>query len=89
MPARSWALQRRPAGDRGGEHETRPGDFLPPNRLPAAIEIDSALREALAQSDPSALVSAEYLDVPSFYTENYHSALMAFLHKSTRKSPQM
>ena len=47
--------------------------------LPAAIEDDIGIREALAKSDPSAVVNDEFLNIPDFDAQAYHSALMAFL----------
>jgi hypothetical protein len=58
--------------------------------LPANIEIDSGFREALAESDPSAVVNAEYLDIPGFEAQAYHSALMTFLRaKYSQKVPDV
>jgi signal transduction histidine kinase len=47
--------------------------------LPANIEADSGLREALAESDPSTVVSEEFLDIPGFDAQAYHNALMTYL----------
>jgi signal transduction histidine kinase len=47
--------------------------------LPATVEGDSGLREALAESNPDAVVNAEFLDIPGFDAQAYHSALMALL----------
>jgi len=47
--------------------------------LPAVIEDDIGIREALAKSDPSAVVNDEFLNIPDFDAQAYHSALMAFL----------
>ena len=57
---------------------------------PANVEVDSGFREALAESDPSALVDAEFLDMPGFDEEAYHSALVTFLRtKYSRKVPDV
>ena len=58
--------------------------------LPVGIEADSGLREALAKSDPSAEVDNEYLDVPRFDAQAYHSAVMTFLRaKYSQRAPNM
>lgn len=58
--------------------------------LPGNIELDSGFREALAKSDPSAVVNAEYLDIPGFEAQAYHSALMTFLRaKYSQKVPDV
>ena len=58
--------------------------------LPATIESDAGLREAIAESDPSAVVSAEFLDIPGFDAQAYHSALMAFLRaKYSQRVPDV
>ena len=58
--------------------------------LPASIEADSGFRETLAESDPSAAVNAEYLDIPEFDAQAYHSALMTFLRaKYSQKVPDV
>jgi hypothetical protein len=58
--------------------------------LPANIEADSGLREALADSGPSTLVSEEFLDVPGFNAQAYHSALMTYLRaKYSQKVPDV
>jgi hypothetical protein len=56
--------------------------------LPANIEGDAGLREALAESDPSAVVNDEFLDIPGFDAQAYHSALMTYLRaKYSQKVP--
>jgi signal transduction histidine kinase len=58
--------------------------------LPANIEADGGLREALAESDPSTVVSDEFLDVPGFDAQAYHSALMTYLRaKYSQKVPDV
>lgn len=58
--------------------------------LPAGIEADSGFRETLAASDPSAVVNAEYLEIPEFDAQAYHSALMTFLRvKYSLKVPDV
>ena len=58
--------------------------------LPANIEVDGGLREALAELDPSAVVSDEFLDVPGFDAQAYHSALMTYLRaKYSQKVPDV
>ncbi len=58
--------------------------------LPATVEGDSGIREAIAESDPSAVVNAEFLDIPVFDAQAYHSALMAFLRaKYSQRVPDV
>ena len=58
--------------------------------LPAVIEGDSGFREALAESDPSALVNAEFLDIPSYDAQAYHTAFMTFMGaKYSQKVPDV
>jgi hypothetical protein len=58
--------------------------------LPAVIEGDSGIREALAESDPSAVVNGEFLDIPDYDAQAYHSALMTFLRaKYSQKVPDV
>ena len=47
--------------------------------LPVNIEVDASFREALAESNPSAVVSDEFLGAPGFDAQVYHSALMTYL----------
>jgi signal transduction histidine kinase len=58
--------------------------------LPAVIEGDSGIREALAESDPSAVVNAEFLDIPTYDAQAYHAALMTFMRaKYSQKVPDV
>jgi hypothetical protein len=58
--------------------------------LPANIEADAGFREALAESDPSTVVSAEYLDIPGFDSPAYRRALMTYLRaKYSQKDPDV
>jgi signal transduction histidine kinase len=58
--------------------------------LPANIEADAGLREALTESDPSVVVSDEFLDVPGFDAQAYHSALMTYLRaKYSQRVPDV
>jgi len=58
--------------------------------LPANIEGDGGLREALAESDPSVVVNDEFLDIPGFDAQAYHSALMTYLRaKYSQKVPDV
>jgi signal transduction histidine kinase len=58
---------------------------------PPNVEIDSGFREALAESDLSAEVDAEFLDMPGFDTEASQSAaLVTFLRaKYPEKAPDV
>ena len=58
--------------------------------LPATVEGDSGIREAIAESDPSVVVNAEFLDIPLFDAQAYHSALMTFLRaKYSQRVPDV
>jgi signal transduction histidine kinase len=58
--------------------------------LPANVEADNGFREALTESDPSATVNVEFLDIPGFDAEAYHGALLTFLRiKYSRKVPDV
>jgi len=58
--------------------------------LPAIIEFERGLREALEGSDPATELSAEFLDYPRFSGERFRSAFVAFLReKYASRSPDV
>ena len=80
MPASSLASRRSgPPAIAAGKIKHVLVIYAADRLLPAAIEDDIGIREALAKSDPSAVVNDEFLNIPDFDAQAYHSALMAFL----------
>jgi signal transduction histidine kinase len=58
--------------------------------LPATVEGDIGIREGVAESDPTALLSDEFLDIPIFDAQAYHNALMSFLRaKYSQRVPSV
>ena len=58
--------------------------------LPATVEVDIGIRDGVAESDPTAVVSDEFLDIPVFDAQAYHNALMSFLRaKYSQRVPDV
>jgi signal transduction histidine kinase len=58
--------------------------------LPATVEGDIGIRDGVSESDPTAVVSDEFLDIPVFNVQAYHAALMSFLRaKYSQKVPDV